>query len=170
MQGLDPERVIYGGTASKSLAPGLGLAWLVLPPMLLEPVLDTMRLRRDTVSSIEQAALAEFIGSGRLDRHVRAQRLHYRRRRDAMMTLLADKAPWLEVAGVSAGLHMTAFLRDRDERQVIEHAARQSVALLGIANHSVTPPTRHGLVIGYSRSAAHSYARALEMLASVLEP
>ena len=88
LQGLDPDRVIYGGTASKSLAPGLGLAWLVLPPTLLEPVLDTMRVRRDTVSSIEQAALAEFIVSGRLDRHVRAQRLHYRRRRDAMLRVL----------------------------------------------------------------------------------
>ena len=49
MQGLDPDRVIYGGTASKSLAPGLGLAWLVLPPLLLEPVLDTMRSGRRRV-------------------------------------------------------------------------------------------------------------------------
>ncbi|MEY2427016.1 MAG: GntR family transcriptional regulator / MocR family aminotransferase [Actinomycetota bacterium] len=168
-QGLDPDRVVYGGTASKSLAPGLGLAWLVLPPMLLEPVLDTMRLRRDAVSSIEQAALADFIASGRLDRHVRAQRLHYRRRRDAMMAVLADKAPWLEVTGVSAGLHVTALLGDRDEAEVIGQAARRSVALFGIANHSTAAPMRHGLVIGYSRSAEHAFPQALETLATVLD-
>jgi GntR family transcriptional regulator/MocR family aminotransferase len=168
MPGLAPDRVVYGGTASKSLAPGLALAWLVLPPSLLEPVLETMRLRRDAVSSIEQAALADFITSGRLDRHVRAQRLHYRRRRDVMVQLLRDNAPWLEVTGVSAGLHVTAFVRDRDEREVIERAAARSVALFGIGNHSLLAPPRQGLVIGYSRSPAHSFPHALEMLASVL--
>jgi GntR family transcriptional regulator/MocR family aminotransferase len=169
LQGLDPDRVIYGGTASKSLAPGLGLAWLVLPPKLLEPVLDTMRLRRDTVSSIEQAALADFIASGSLDRHIRAQRRHYRHRRDAMMHVLADHAPWLHVTGVSAGLHLTAYLGDRDEREVIELAGRRSVAMFGIADHSLAAPTRRGLVIGYSRSPAHAFPRALETLAGILD-
>ena len=169
MQGLAPDRVVYGGTASKSLAPGLALAWLVLPPTLLQPVLETLRLRRDAISSIEQAALADFITSRRLDRHVRAQRLHYRRRRDLMVELLKDKAPWLEVSGVSAGLHVTAFLRDRDEREVIERAAARSVALFGIANHSVRPAMRQGLVIGYSRSPSHAFPHALDTLAGVLD-
>ena len=169
LQGLAPDRVVYGGTASKSLAPGLGLAWLVLPPTLLEPVLATTRARRETVSSIEQAALAEFIVSGRLDRHVRAQRLHYRRRRDAMTRVLADSAPWLQVTGISAGLHVTAYLDDRDERDVIEQARRRSVALFGIADHSVAAPPRQGLVIGYSRSPAHGFPQALDKLAGILE-
>jgi GntR family transcriptional regulator/MocR family aminotransferase len=169
LQGLDPDRVVYGGTASKSLAPGLGLAWLVLPPRLLEPVLETMRGRRDTVSSIEQAALAEFIASGRLDRHVRAQRLRYRRRRDATLHILAESGPWLQVTGVSAGLHVTAYLGDRDEREVIELARRRSVALFGIADHSIAAPQRQGLVIGYSRSPAHAFPHALETLAGVLQ-
>ena len=168
MQGLDPERVVYGGTASKSLAPGLGLAWLVLPPALLEPVLDTMRDRRDAVSSIEQAALAEFIRSGRLDRHVRSSRLHYRRRRDAMLTVLSAEAPWIDVAGVSAGLHITGLLRGRTERDVTEVAARQAVALFGLSDHRAGAPSQQGLVIGYSRSAAHAFPHALETLAHVL--
>ncbi len=168
MQGLDSERVIYGGTASKSLAPGVAVAWLVLPAALVEPVLDTMRVRRDRVSAIEQAALATFITSGLLDRHVRAQRLHYRRRRDAMMRVLTDDAPWLEVTGVSAGLHLTALLHDRDEREIIERAGQQSVALFGLANHAVGPLTQQGLVIGYSRSPSHAFPHALETLSDVL--
>ena len=168
LQGLDHERVIYGGTASKSLAPGVALAWLVLPSALLESVLDTMRARRDRVSAIEQAALATFIMSGRLDRHVRAQRLRYRRRRDAMMRILTDDARSLEVTGVSAGLHLTALLHDRDEREIIERAAQRSVAMFGLADHAVGPLTQQGLVIGYSRSASHAFPRALEMLSDVL--
>lgn len=168
MQGLDPERVIYGGTASKSLAPGVAIAWLVLPAALVEPVLDTMRVRRDSVSAIEQAALATFITSGRLDRHVRAQRLHYRRRRDAMMRVLADDAPWLDVTGASAGLHLTALLHDRDEHEIIERAGQRSVALFGLANHAVGPVTQQGLVLGYSRSPSHAFPHALETLSDVL--
>lgn len=169
MQGLDPHRVVYGGTASKSLAPGLGIAWLVLPPSLLEPVLDTKRLRRDAVSTIEQGALAEFIASGRFDRHIRSQRLQYRRRRDALVRLLASRTDLLDVTGVSAGLHVTAFVRDREEREVLDAALQRGIAMLGLGNHRIALPHRHGLVIGYSRSPAHAFPAALEALEGVLD-
>lgn len=169
MQGLDPERVVYGGTASKSLAPGLGIAWLVLPPSLLEPVLDTERVRRHAVSTIEQAALAQFIGAGHFDRHVRSQRLHYRRRRDALVRLLATRTDLLDVAGVSAGLHVTAFLRDREEREILDTARQRGIAMFGLGNHRIALPHRQGLVIGYSRSPAHAFPAALEALQGVLD-
>ena len=169
MQGLDPDRVVYGGTASKSLAPGLGIAWLVLPPTLLEPVLETRRVRRDAVSTIEQAALAEFIASGRLDRHIRAQRLQYRRRRDALVQVLARRRDLLDVTGVSAGLHVTAFLREREEHEILEAALQRGVAMFGLGNHRIALPHRHGLVIGYSRSPAHAFPTALDALEGVLD-
>jgi GntR family transcriptional regulator / MocR family aminotransferase len=169
MQGLDPNRVVYGGTASKSLAPGLGIAWLVLPPSLLEPVLETKRLRRDAVSTIEQAVLAEFIASGRFDRHVRSQRLHYRRRRDSLVRLLARRTDLLDVTGVSAGLHVTALVRDRDEREILDIASQRGIAMFGLGNHRIALPHRHGLVIGYSRSPAHAFPAALDALERVLD-
>jgi GntR family transcriptional regulator/MocR family aminotransferase len=168
LQGLDPDRVVYGGTASKSLAPGLGIAWLVLPPALLEPVLDTRRLRRDAVSTIEQAALAEFIAAGRFDRHIRSQRLQYRRRRDSLLRLLARRTDLLDVTGASAGLHVTALLRDRDEREVLDIALQRGIAIFGLGNHRIALPHRHGLVIGYSRSPAHAFPAALDALEGVL--
>jgi GntR family transcriptional regulator / MocR family aminotransferase len=169
MQGLDPDRVVYGGTASKSLAPGLGIAWLVLPSSLLEPVLDTKRLRRDAVSTIEQAALAEFIASGRFDRHIRSQRLQYRRRRDSLLRLFASRTDLLDVTGVSAGLHVTAFVRDRDEREVLDIALQRGVAMFGLGDHRIALPHRHGLVIGYSRSPTHAFPAALDALEGVLD-
>lgn len=169
MQGLDPDRVVYGGTASKSLAPGLGIAWLVLPPSLLEPVLETKRLRRDAVSTIEQAALAEFIASGHFDRHIRSQRLQYRRRRDALVRLLATRTDLLDVIGVSAGLHVTAFLHNREERDVLDNALQRGIAMFGLGNHRIALPHRQGLVIGYSRSPAHAFPAALDALGGVLD-
>jgi GntR family transcriptional regulator/MocR family aminotransferase len=169
LQGLDPERVIYGGTASKSLAPGLGIAWLVVPTALLDPVLETKRRRRDAVSTIEQAALAEFITSGRLDRHVRAQRLQYRRRRDSVVRLLRRRSDLLDVTGVSAGLHVTALVRDRPEREVLDIARQRGIAVLGLGDHRIAMPHRDGLVIGYSRSTAHAFPAALDTLAELLD-
>ena len=164
LQGLDPSRVIYAGTASKSLAPGLGLAWLVLPPALVEPVVSARRLRRSAVSAIEQAALADFIETGRLDRHIRRMRAIYRRRRDAVLEILA---PHFEVIGVSAGLHVTA-VTDR-ERELVERAAKRSIVLFGIGEHVLAERAMSGLVIGYSRAAAHEWPASLERLASVVE-
>jgi GntR family transcriptional regulator/MocR family aminotransferase len=163
LHGLAPERVVYAGTASKSLAPGLGVAWLVLPPALVEPVLETKRLRRGAISTIEQAALADFIVSGRLDRHVRKMRTVYRRRRDEMLRVLA---PHFEVIGLSAGLHLTA-LTER-EVELVERARARSIALFGIGDHVIGEQTMRGLVVGYSRSPGHAYAGTLERLDAFL--
>ena len=65
LQGLDPEHVVYAGTASKTLAPGLRLAWLVLPAALVEPVLEA-KTRVGGTTVLEQLALAEFVVVGRV--------------------------------------------------------------------------------------------------------
>ncbi len=103
LQDLDPGRVVYLGTASKALAPGLRLGWMVVPPWLLPDVVD--HGGGMTVGVVEQLALAEFLASGAYDRQVRAARLRYRRRRDALVRALADGAPHVRVTGIAAGLH-----------------------------------------------------------------
>src|SRR5690606_26244385 len=100
---------------------------------------------------------------GRLDAHIRRMRSVYRRRRDAMVELLA---PRFDVVGIAAGLHVTALTDDEDG--LVERALTQGVALFGIGHHRprvpgvATGPEARGLVIGYSRSPAHGYATALE--------
>ena len=84
LQGLDPERVVYFGSASKSLAPGLRLAWMVLPEDLV-PEIVAAKGNVDWSSALEQLTLAEFIASGAYDRHVRSMRMRYRRRRDQLV-------------------------------------------------------------------------------------
>ena len=163
LQGLDPSRIVYAGTASKSLAPGVGIAWLVLPPALIEPVLEAKRRRRVAVSAIEQAALADFIETHRYDRHVRAMRSTYRRRRDRLLALLDQR---FEVVGVSAGLHVTALTPQ--EGELVERATSLGVVLFGIRQHVLREQAVSGLVIGYSRSPAHRFEAALERLAIVV--
>ncbi|MGW3334832.1 MocR-like pyridoxine biosynthesis transcription factor PdxR [Streptomyces rubiginosohelvolus] len=170
LQGLDPERVVYLGTASKSLAPGLRLGWMVLPRHLVGEVMAAKGMADRVSGSPDQLTLAEFIASGAYDRHVRSMRLRYRRRRDQLVAALADRAPGIEVSGIAAGLHAVLELPAGAERSVIQAAAFQGLALEGLSRyrHPDAPATRDALVIGYGSPSESAWAGALDALCRVL--
>ncbi|QNP70655.1 PLP-dependent aminotransferase family protein [Streptomyces roseirectus] len=168
LQDLDPDHVVYLGTASKSLAPGLRLAWLVLPPALTA---EAARLSgAQSTSVLEQLTLAEFIDSGAYDRHVRASRLRYRRRRDDLVAAVAAHAPDVHVTGIAAGLHAVLLLPPGTEDSVIHAAAWQSLALYGLSRfrHTTIPTSPDALVVGYGTPSDHTWPPALDALCRVL--
>lgn len=167
VQALAPDRVIYAGTASKSLAPGLRIAWLVLPPRLLDPVLAALS---GPPSALDQLTLASFIGSGDYDRHIRRARLVYRRRRDKLMAAMAGLG--LRVSGISAGLHANLEFDHNDlECFVTARASRHGVAVSGLSEFTAPGASgrRAGLVVGYGRPPEHAFTAALARLTAVLE-
>ena len=93
LQGLDPEHVVYAGSASKTLAPALRIGWLVVPAALLEAVCHEKLLADRGTARIEQHAFADFLTRGELDRHLRRMRARYRGRRDALVEALSRGAP-----------------------------------------------------------------------------
>ncbi|MFI8434987.1 PLP-dependent aminotransferase family protein [Streptomyces sp. NPDC079020] len=170
LQGLDPERVVYLGTASKSLAPGLRLAWMVLPQELVTEVARAKGEFDWTPGAPDQLTLAEFIASGAYDRQVRSMRLRYRRRRDQLVAALAERAPDVRVGGIAAGLHAVLELPEGTERAVIQAAAWQGLAVEGLGRfrHRDAPPGRDALVIGYGSPSDSAWAGALDALCRVL--
>lgn len=169
LQALDPERVAYTGTASKSLAPGLRLAWMVVPQGLLEPLLAAKRTADLQTATLDQLTLAEFITSGHYDRHVRRCRLHYRRRRDRLVELLAARAPGVTVAGISAGLHVLLDVPG-DAQDMVDRAARQGLGITTLDRYSFHRgmSDRQALIVGYGTPPDHSYSGALDLLCQVL--
>ncbi|MEU6353977.1 PLP-dependent aminotransferase family protein [Streptomyces sp. NPDC047072] len=170
LQGLDPDHVVFAGTASKSLAPGLRLAWLVLPPGLAE---EAARAKgyHDTCGALDQLTLAEFLNSGAYDRHVRAARLRYRRRRDALVARLGREAPQVRATGIAAGLHVVLRLPPGTERAALRAATWQGLALHGLHayRHADAPgECPDALVVGYGTPPEHAWNGALDALCAAL--
>jgi GntR family transcriptional regulator / MocR family aminotransferase len=153
VQGLDPDRVVYAGSVSKSLVPALRLGWLVLPAALVDAVLAVRQATDLATAAPVQAAFAELLASGGLDRHLRRTRRIYRHRRDTLAAALARHAPRLRLAGIPAGLHAVATLPSgADEEEVARRAEAASVRVYPMSGYRVVPPPvpSPALVLGYA--------------------
>jgi GntR family transcriptional regulator/MocR family aminotransferase len=171
LQTLGPDHVIYAGTVSKTLAPGVRLGWLVVPPRLVADVLAAKRVCGGPHGAIDQLTLAELIRSGAYDRHIRQRRLVYRRRREHLATSLRRRAPAVRISGMAAGLHAVLTLPAHlTEQAVVVKAATAGVAIaaLGDHHHGRRRPGPAGVVVSYATPPDHDYSRAIARLCAAL--
>jgi GntR family transcriptional regulator/MocR family aminotransferase len=153
LQALDPARVVYQGSTSKTLAPALRIGWVVVPEGLRAELVTRKRLHDLGGSSLPHAAMAHLLRTGGYDRHLRSARQLYRRRRDALLGALAENLPAWQPVGVAAGLHVVLRLPDdTDDARLSQHLADHginAIALSAYCHHGTTPPYP-GLVLGYA--------------------
>lgn len=168
LQGLRPERVVYGGSVSKTVSPLLRVGWLAAPEALVAD-LRREKLYDDVASgALDQHALARFIDAGDLARHLRRVRPLYRRRRDVALDALARHLPQASAAGVAAGLHLYVRLPDgTDERELVRAARQRGVHVEGSARHwadaAAAPPA---LVVGYGAAGEAAIERGVAAIGS----
>jgi GntR family transcriptional regulator/MocR family aminotransferase len=167
LQGLAPDRVLYIGSASKRLAPGMRLGWM-LPPSWLSWALISAKAIEDAGSEVSgQLALADFILRGEFERHLRRMRLHYRQRRAKLRAALAHELPGWRPLASGDGLYLTVLLPDRlDEPALVAAAARRGVGLEGLSLHSYTGDYSPGVVLGHGHLTEPAIERGVELIAS----
>ena len=173
LQGLNPARVVYVGTASKVLAPALRLGW-ILAPAALAPALAVEKLAADSGSpALDQLALARLIASGDHDRHLRRVRRAYAQRRDRLVAALARELPEGKIEGAAAGLHLVLALPVAlDPLRLRRAAAAHGVVADDIGERVRSPagaasgPTK--LVLGYGRVPTAGMDAAVAGLAAAL--
>jgi len=153
LQGIEPEHVVYAGSASKTLAPALRIGWLVVPADLVEAIGRHKLLTDRGTPRLEQLAFADFVARGELDRHLRRMRGRYRARRDAIVASLAEELPEATVRGIAAGLHATVELPEGyDERAIVEEARRRRIDFDVMAEHRThAPPGPPTLLLGFAQ-------------------
>ena len=170
LQGMAPERVVYAGSVSKTLAPALRIGWIVLPAALA----DSAARRRARVDRgqpvLTQLTLADLIARGELDRHLRRTRRRYRDRRDALVTAVTRELPGARIDGIAAGLHALVRLpQGCDERATVRAAGERGIALEGLTGFSHSAkPAQPALVLGYANLPEPSIARGIAELAGAL--
>jgi len=170
MHGLDPEHVVYTGTASKTLAPGLRLGWFVLPRDLVGPFAAAKVAADRGSPALDQLTFADFLTRGEFDRHLRRMRPIYRRRRDTLLASLQERLPDLEPAGIAAGLHLITWLpADLDEGRVVDAASEAGLNIAGLAQYRVGGPGRGGLIFGYSNLDERRIEQGIALLTEAVD-
>ena len=166
-------RVIYVGSFSKVLFPGLRLGYLVCPRGLRDDLMQAKLLDDVACGGIEQAALAALMRGGAFDRHLRHAALELRRRRAALLAgLRAHCGKHLTVNDSRAGMHLVGWLPDWTARQVqdlVARAAERSLGLQPIGPHYRRQPAPQGLLLGYAALSAKQLRAATALLGECLD-
>ena len=146
--------VVYLTTFSKSLAPGIRIACMVLPQSLLRRYRRDFAAYANTVSRFEQQTLCEFMAGGYFTRHLARMRLAYKRRMETFAAALRAALPGVELDGVHSGLHFLLTLPQAEsEAAMVQAAAQHGVRLRGLSEYYMARPELcrpNTVVAGYS--------------------
>ncbi len=169
LQGLAPERVLYIGSASKRLAPGMRLGWMLMPSWLAWSLIQTKAVEDAGSEVVGQLALHDFIARGELDRHIRRMRLVYQRRRQALIGALGRWIPEARVGNAAAGLYELVELPPgTDEPALLAAAAERGIGLEGLSQHRFHPGGPPTLVLGFGGLPEPAIQQGVKSVAQIL--
>ncbi len=157
LQSLDHfQNVIYMGTFSKSLLPGLRISYMVLPPELLRKY-KKRSYDLQTCNTLAQLALQEFIDSGEYQKHIKKMKQMYKEKREKLIHALDEAfGEKITVKGANAGLHfVTEFDTSRPEKEILAHASRLQLEVFGMSRFQLEECRKKqntpALIIGFAR-------------------
>jgi GntR family transcriptional regulator/MocR family aminotransferase len=161
-------RVIYVGSFSKTLLPGLRLGFMVTPPSLRVAVQKAKHVTDWHTATLGQTALADFIDGGGFARHIRRMARIYRARHEMLTNALTREfADHLALIPSSAGLHVTALARGASTGEiaaVARRAAEAGVAIQILASFAIGAAASAGIVLGYGAIATGQIEEGLRRL------
>ena len=168
MHASDPRRVVYAGSTSKTLAPGLRLGWLIPPAWLQEDLLVAKHASDLGSPALPQLVLAQLIASGDLEQHIRLMRKRQRGRRDALLAALRTYLPQARVQGVAAGLHLLVTFPGltTPDTELADRILQAGVLVHLLSAHG-SRAEAPGLVLGYAAHTADQLREAVRRVGSV---
>ena len=171
LQGLDADgRVIYVGTMSKVMFPGLRLGYMVVPKHLVGAFSAIRRLTDTHPSTLAQPAMAEFISDGSLAAHIRRMRALYAQRQNTLIEAAQLPGCPIKLRPAAAGMHLVADLPNGvDDREVSIAARTAGIEAPALSGFYRRPDGRNGLLLGYAGVAEQVIKRQFSKLVQVVE-
>jgi GntR family transcriptional regulator/MocR family aminotransferase len=165
MQGLAGDvPVIYIGTFSKVMFPGLRIGYMIAPPGLVQTITRVKWLQDRNTPVLEQKALYDFMHQGHLERHIRRMRRLYGGRREALVGALKRHfGDGVHVMGDDAGMHLMAAF---DDPRVAERAERNRVKLLSASGYYLTKAPGNEYIFGFSAVGERTIREGVKRLAA----
>jgi GntR family transcriptional regulator/MocR family aminotransferase len=169
LQSLDvAERVIYSGTFSKTLFPGLRLGYIVCPPALRADLQTAKALEDLGCSSIEQTALASFLESRQYEKHLRKSLVELRGRRQALLEGLSRYlGDDIHIAASAGGMHLVVWFRNLTYvlfERLLGRAEELQLGLYPIHRYYQRRPPRPGLMLGFAGLTPGQLGSAMALL------
>jgi GntR family transcriptional regulator/MocR family aminotransferase len=164
LQGLgNTDSILYCGTFSKVMFPGLRLGYLIVPEKLA-PVLTRAKWLADRHTPVlEQAALSQFIASGHLEKHIRRMRKLYSTRRDTLVNALYQHfSADVEISGIDAGMH--ALVRINDPA-LLKRAQQAKVHLRNAASSYIVNAPANEYLFGFSSLSERTIREGIKRIA-----
>jgi GntR family transcriptional regulator / MocR family aminotransferase len=171
LQGLDEnDRVIYLGTFSKSLFPGLRLGYAVVPRFLVKAFTGARYLTDRHPPTLSQDILAKFMSDGHYSAHIRRVRSAYRSARDVLISELKRKASGLSVESPEQGRHVVGYMQHGCSDTAVSRAARNAGTMVRpLSNLYKRSPRRSGLLLGFAGFSPVEIKRGTARLAKILD-
>ncbi|MEJ5152846.1 MocR-like pyridoxine biosynthesis transcription factor PdxR [Comamonas sp. MYb396] len=172
LQGLVPDApVIYIGTFSKTLYPGLRIAYMIAPPEISE-ALRTAHSELYRGGHLQtQAAIAQFISDGKYAAHVRRMRLVYSARRAVLINMILKSLgkDWIHPFDTDAGLHLILSLPpESNDVEISEILAEKGVLTRPLSRFYVSGPVSKGLLLGFACVAPEEMLAPFSILLGVI--
>jgi GntR family transcriptional regulator/MocR family aminotransferase len=155
LQGLDTDaQVLYSGTFSKVMYPGIRLGYLVVPEHLLDAFKTGLYDLYRPGQLMLQAALTDFIAEGHLNTLIRRLRVAYQARRDELARRLQRcLGNRVAISGQESGLHLCLLFNpdygDVDDEAIARAADAQGMTVRPLSRYYLGVPQQRGLILGY---------------------
>jgi GntR family transcriptional regulator/MocR family aminotransferase len=161
--------VVYAGTFSKTMYPGLRIGFAIVPPRLVDAYAAARRITGNPASVLEQDALAAFIADGNFARHLRRMRVAYRERAEAFVEALrAECYPALIAGPCDTGMQACATLATGSDRRLRDAAAERGLETGALSDYYLGRARARGLVFGFGCVRPHALRAGCRELAKVL--
>jgi GntR family transcriptional regulator/MocR family aminotransferase len=173
LQGLDhDDRVLYMGTFSKVIYPGIKVGYLVVPPALIDAFKSALYDLQRPGQLMVQAALADFIALGHFTTHIRKIRQIYGARREQLRRTLEQHLGGQPVAisREESGLHLVLELPDGvDDVALEKRAAEAGIQVKALSAYYLKAQVRRGLLVGYAYCTPEKIAEYGPLLAAIIK-